>query len=165
LALRSARVTIERADVRFTPAGRQDVAEGTGAEPSVMSLPIPSEARWAGTGQLIRVQVLKREALRDVPLSRVCIAVDADRVSGPLVVRSWRQGDRFYPAGMKGHSKKLQDFFTDLKVPVELRSRIPVVAAPEGILWVAGYRQDERWAVSGATRRCLLLTVDGEGAR
>jgi tRNA(Ile)-lysidine synthase len=165
LALRSARVTIERADVRFTPAGRQDVAEGTGAEPSVMSLPIPSEARWAGTGRLIRVQVLKREALRDVPLSRACIAVDADRVSGPLVVRSWRQGDRFYPAGMKGHSKKLQDFFTDLKVPVELRSRIPVVAAPEGIVWVAGYRQDERWAVSRATRRCLLLTVDGEGAR
>lgn len=165
LALRSARVTIERDDVRFTPSGRQDVAEDAGTGPSVMPLPIPSEARWAGTGRLIRVQVLGRDVLRYIPLSRTCIAVDADRISGPLVVRSWHRGDRFYPAGMKGHSKKLQDFFTDLKVPIERRSRIPVVAAPEGIVWVAGYRQDERWAVGPTTRRCLLLTVDGEGAR
>lgn len=165
VVLRSACVTIERDDVRFAPSDRQDVAEDTGAGPTVIPLPIPSEARWAGTDWLIRVQVLERQALREFPLSRTCIAVDADRVSEPLVVRSWRRGDRFCPAGMKGHSKKLQDFFTDLKVPFERRSRIPVVEAPEGIVWVAGYRQDERWAVGRTTRRCLLLTLDREGAR
>jgi tRNA(Ile)-lysidine synthase len=44
----------------------------------------------------------------------------------PLYVRSWKAGDRFRPAGMKG-SKKVQDFFTDTKVPRYARKRIPIV--------------------------------------
>jgi tRNA(Ile)-lysidine synthase len=61
---------------------------------------------------------------------------------------------------MGGHSKKLQDFFSDLKIPVATRSIIPLVVAPEGILWVAGYRQDGRWAPTAATERCLVFTID-----
>ena len=44
----------------------------------------------------------------------------------PLYVRSWKTGDRFQPAGMKG-SKKLQDFFTDAKIPRHRRKQIPVI--------------------------------------
>ena len=91
--------------------------------------------------------------------------VDADRVSEPLVVRSWQSGDRFHPFGMKGRSKKLQDFFTDLKLSTAARGQIPVVAAPEGIVWIVGYRQDERWALTAATKRYLLLTAHEESAR
>jgi tRNA(Ile)-lysidine synthase len=61
---------------------------------------------------------------------------------------------------MEGHSKKLQDFFTDLKIPKSVRSRIPLVVAPEGIVWVVGYRQDHRWLPTAATERCLVFTVD-----
>ena len=86
--------------------------------------------------------------------------MDADRVSQPLIVRNWLPGDRFHPSGMGGHSKKLQDFFTDLKIPIAARSFIPLVVAPEGILWVVGYRQDDRWAPTAATERCLVLTSD-----
>ena len=76
------------------------------------------------------------------------------------MVRNWLPGDRFYPSGMGGHSKKLQDFFTDLKIPIAVRSRIPLVVAPEGILWVVGYRQDERWASTTTTKRCLVFTCE-----
>jgi tRNA(Ile)-lysidine synthase len=61
---------------------------------------------------------------------------------------------------MGGHSKKLQDFFTDLKISTTTRSLIPLVVAPEGILWVVGYRQDDRWAPTAATKRCLVFTFD-----
>jgi tRNA(Ile)-lysidine synthase len=94
------------------------------------------------------------------PLGKDQILVDADRVSGPLVVRNWLPGDRFYPAGMGGHSKKLQDFFSDLKIPIPIRSRIPLVVAPEGILWVVGYRQDGRWVPTATTERCLVFTIE-----
>jgi tRNA(Ile)-lysidine synthase len=53
---------------------------------------------------------------------------------------------------------------------LEARRRIPIVAAPEGIVWVVGYRQDERWAATAETRICFLLTAGpgphgkGEGA-
>jgi tRNA(Ile)-lysidine synthase len=44
----------------------------------------------------------------------------------PLFVRSWKTGDRFQPSGMKG-TKKLQDFFTDEKIPKYDRKQIPVI--------------------------------------
>lgn len=43
-----------------------------------------------------------------------------------LFVRQWKAGDRFIPSGMKG-SKKLQDFFTDKKIPLHERGQIPVI--------------------------------------
>ena len=58
-----------------------------------------------------------------------------------------KPGDRFFPQGMKGKSKKLQDFFTDRKVARRERGKIPLLVAPEGILWVVGMRQDERFVV------------------
>jgi tRNA(Ile)-lysidine synthase len=94
---------------------------------------------------------------------------DADLVSRPLVLRNWRAGDRFYPLGMQGKSKKLQDLFTDMKLPRRERQGIPVLTSPEGILWVAGLRQDERFVARESTERYLVVTMSralaGEGAR
>lgn len=121
--------------------------------------PIPGELVWSGTGQRLQVQ-LERYDGRQASPGRDRVLVDADRVSQVLTVRSWLPGDRFCPRGMGGHSKKLQDFFTDLKIPIATRSHIPLVVAPEGILWIVGYRQDERWVPTASTARCLVLTVD-----
>jgi tRNA(Ile)-lysidine synthase len=60
---------------------------------------------------------------------------------------------------MKGKIKKLQDFFTDRKVPRHERGKVPLLVAPEGILWVVGMRQDERFVVRGGTTRCLVVSV------
>jgi tRNA(Ile)-lysidine synthase len=132
-----------------------------GAEQHELPVPIPSTVYWSGTRQEIQVQVMVREAAEaflKMPTAN-CAVFDVDRVSEPLVVRSWRPGDRFYPCGMKGKSKKLQDFFTDLKVNRQERERIPLLAAPEGILWVIGRRQDERFLVRGSASRCLVARV------
>jgi len=87
------------------------------------------------------------------------VLFDADRYSEPLVIRSWQAGDRFSPQGMKGRNKKLQDFFIDKKIARHQRDTIPLLVAPEGILWVVGMRQDERFVVSSGTRRCLIVSV------
>ncbi|HZP81903.1 MAG TPA: tRNA lysidine(34) synthetase TilS [Chthonomonadaceae bacterium] len=58
----------------------------------------------------------------------------------PLLIRSWRPGDRIRPRGLGG-SKKLQDLFTDRKVPAAERARVPIVVDAGGsgpILWVVG---------------------------
>jgi tRNA(Ile)-lysidine synthase len=90
------------------------------------------------------------------------VLFDADRFSKPLLIRSWQVGDRFSPRGMKGKSKKLQDFFTDRKIARSEREKIPLLVAPEGILWVVGMRQDERFMVRGATTRCLVVSVNNQ---
>ncbi len=65
-------------------------------------------------------------------------------LSGPVLVRARQPGDRFRPLGM-AQEKKLQDFFTDLKVPRAWRDRVPLLVSAEGIAWVAGYRVAQ-WA-------------------
>jgi tRNA(Ile)-lysidine synthase len=63
---------------------------------------------------------------------------------------------------MGGRHKKLQDFFADLKIPRRERSRVPLLVAPEGILWVVGYRTDHRFcARSSSGRRLVAELVDG----
>lgn len=162
--VKSIRVTVEQDRIRFTPSRSVSVHRGHLPPTDPVVLAVPGQVMWAGTGQVIRAHLAPPG---EVGEGRHSIVADADRLSGPMLVRAWAQGDRFHPAGMKGRSKKLQDFFTDLKVPIALRRRIPVVVAPEGIVWVVGYRQDERWIPTPATRRRLVVAVHagptGEG--
>lgn len=59
-----------------------------------------------------------------------------------LTVRSWRAGDRMVPFGQT-KEKKLQDIFSDAKIPREKRHRLPLVCAGETIIWVPGVRRAE----------------------
>jgi len=165
---RGVRLEVTGAEVRCWPASadprKRDV------DLTLKTLAVPFQIHWGGTGCTIEVQQLTREQVPDVRPSAGRIVLDAERVTAPLTVRHWQPGDRFYPVGLKGRSKKLQDFFTDLKVPAAARRRLPLIAAPEGIVWVVGYRQDERWMVTPRTTQCLVVTVRvsaglrGEGA-
>ena len=65
-------------------------------------------------------------------------------IQTPLIVRSWQTGDRIRPGGLKG-SKKIQDIFTDLKIPAGERHSIPLLAeeATGRILAVGKWRVEE----------------------
>src|SRR6266852_4014059 len=91
---------------------------------------------------------------------RSVLVVDAARLGGPLTVRNWRPGDWFCPSGMKGHRKKLQDFFVDQKIPRTRRAEVPLAVAPAGIVWVVGYRGDERFLAGQATTRVVTLKLE-----
>ena len=64
-----------------------------------------------------------------------------------LSVRSWQTGDRMIPFGQT-KPKKLQDIFSDAKVPREKRHQLPVVCAGETIIWVPNARRAEFGRVS-----------------
>ncbi len=87
------------------------------------------------------------------------VYLDADVVGETLLVRTWRRGDRFRPLGMR-HEKKVQDYFTDAKVPRELRGRLPLVFNKDHLLWIAGLRIDDRVRLTKRTRRILVLQLD-----
>jgi len=62
------------------------------------------------------------------------------------------------PKGAPGR-RKLQDLFTDAKIPRGRRGRVPVLADAAGVLWVAGFRPDARAAPTAATTRPLTLRL------
>ena len=80
---------------------------------------------------------------------------DADRVGREVVLRQWRAGDRFQSIGM-ATSQKLQDLFTNLKVPRAERVRRVVATTASGeIWWVEGLRIGERFKLGVETRTHL----------
>jgi len=84
------------------------------------------------------------------------VFMDADRVGQKLSVRTWKRGDRFKPLGMSCE-KKLSEFMIDARIPRLWRHNIPVVASLSGIVWLVGYRLDERVKVTVKTKRVLRL--------
>ena len=166
LLLKQALVILGRASVEFSPRRGEDLGPGPGSGPGMMEalpLPVPSTVYWARTNQQIQVQHMN---CRDAEVlckgsSQGRVMFDADRFSEPLLVRAWQPGDRFSPHGMRGKSKKLQDFFTDRKVSRHERGKVPLLVAPEGILWVVGMRQDERFIIRDGTTRCVVASVSG----
>ncbi|HEM62662.1 MAG TPA: tRNA lysidine(34) synthetase TilS [Chloroflexi bacterium] len=83
--------------------------------------------------------------------------LDLDKAGRDLTLRVRRTGDRFQPLGMGGQSKSLTDFMIDAKIPQHLRDLLPLVVSPQHIVWVAGYRVDERVQVTSETRQILHL--------
>lgn len=133
------RLILERADTQPVPPPPVEI---TGGEHS-MNLPA-----WG-----IRLTMEQRYK----PPFRHVAAFDLDRVVPPLILRGWRAGDRFVPVGMGGRHKKLQDFFSDAKIPRPERFRIPLLTCEGAVLWIVGHRADARFMASEKTEHVLSL--------
>lgn len=88
--------------------------------------------------------------------SSLAAEFDLQTAGNELFVRQRQPGDSFYPLGMSV-PKKLQRFMVDAKIPFSWRDRIPLVCSPRQILWVVGWRIDDRVKVTETTRQILRL--------
>ena len=80
---------------------------------------------------------------------------DAERIGHSVVLRHWHPGDRFQPKGMKS-AVKLQDLFTNAKIPRERRRKLLVASAGGEIFWVEGLRMAEHFKLTSATKQGLI---------
>ncbi len=119
---------------------------------------IPGEVVWPLTGQRMVVSRKQSEEIGSPP-HKLEMHLDADTFTPALKLRSWMPGDVFCPKGLGGRQKKLQDFFSDIKLPRSRRVKVPLLVAPEGILWVGGLREDERFQVSSSTTSVVIATI------
>ena len=85
--------------------------------------------------------------------------ISEDNIKGSFILRRWKDGDRFYPLGMK-NSKKLSDFLTEQKVrSLEKKEQLVLTNAGK-IVWVVGIRIDERYKISAKTKKVLELCLN-----
>ncbi|MDD5093967.1 MAG: tRNA lysidine(34) synthetase TilS [Dehalococcoidia bacterium] len=121
-------------------------------------LAVPGELLISGWG--VKAQIRDWDSGCRVQESGVYRAVfDFDLTGADLTIRSRREGDRFQPLGMQ-ESKKLQDFMTDAKIPRAWRDRVPLLCSWGQILWVVGWRIDDRAKVTPSTRRVLEIEFE-----
>ncbi|HRI59176.1 MAG TPA: tRNA lysidine(34) synthetase TilS [Saprospiraceae bacterium] len=106
-----------------------------------------------------RLLLIYSDVASAFPDGRAAVLVDAEKLQFPLLLRPWQAGDHFQPFGLNGHSQKLQDFFTNLKLSRFEKEKVLVLENGDGaILWVVGYRLDERFRVTSATHKFLKIS-------
>lgn len=84
------------------------------------------------------------------------IYIDKDKISYPLSIRKWQQGDWFIPFGMKG-KKKVSDYFTDRKYSLFDKEEAWLLCSGDDIVWVIGERSDERFKVDNSTKEVIKI--------
>lgn len=82
--------------------------------------------------------------------------VAADNISEELLIRLWKNGDKFIPLGMKG-KKKISDFLIDVKMSrLEKRNQY-ILADGDRIIWLIGKRINNRYRITDKTKKVLEL--------
>jgi tRNA(Ile)-lysidine synthase len=103
----------------------------------------------------IRWQIQPPRGLRSTKANAPCEYFDAGKVGSPILLRHWRPGDRFQPIGMPS-PVKMQDLFTNLKIPRHERRRLVVAASGSGeLFWVEGVRISELFKLDKQTIQVL----------
>jgi len=122
---------------------------------------------WCITAQIVDRHALDEEALRHAHPWQAYL--DYDVTGSRLCLRPRRTGDRFCPQGLGTKPTTVNNFMINAKIPRAWRDMIPLLVrspephrravekAPIQVLWVAGWRIDERAKVTATTKRVLCL--------
>jgi tRNA(Ile)-lysidine synthase len=116
------------------------------------SLNIPGETLLPGW----RVEAAIIEPQKITKKDDLTAYLDFSKTGDRLIVRARRRGDKFQPLGLS-LPKKLGKFMIDAKIPHHWRQHIPIVYSPEQIVWLVGWRIDERVKVNEDTEKVLRL--------
>jgi tRNA(Ile)-lysidine synthase len=118
-----------------------------------------NEGTHAISYQNYKLTVLHDDSPLIVKDNPMAVSLDAGKLVYPLTLRGWQQGDFFYPLGMKTR-QKLSDFFIHQKVPLHQKGAVPVLVNANGdIVWLGGYRPDERYKVDKNTKKVTIFEL------
>ena len=106
------------------------------------------------------IGILRFESNHQIHKSNKSTAfIDKDLLKFPLTVRKWKEGDYFYPFGMKG-KKKLSKFFKDEKLSLVAKENTWLLCSKNDIVWIINQRPDNRFKVTKNTNSILKLSLE-----
>lgn len=107
---------------------------------------------------------VKRVLLSEYKKSRGDILLDESKISGTVVLRNRRKGDRM-AVFADGRSKKIKSIFIDMKLPRQVRDDIPLICQGSEVLAIVGGRVSEKYKVDKNTKVVWVIYYgdDGQG--
>jgi tRNA(Ile)-lysidine synthase len=131
-----------------------DLREASLAMDYEYELPVPGQINVYEAGSSIAVRRIPAD---EQPGYNPDHLLDAESVPGPLRVRNWRPGDRFWPAHTKS-PKKIKELLQEHHVAHPERRFWPVVVSGDEIVWVRGFLAPANHRAKPG--RAALLIVD-----
>jgi len=87
------------------------------------------------------------------------LIIEQEKLIYPLIIRSKKNGDKFNPFGMKGF-KLVSDFIKDIKLNAIEKENCRILENGNGdILWIIGYRTDNRYKINNSSKKLLKLSL------
>jgi len=83
---------------------------------------------------------------------------DFDKITFPIILRQWQEGDWFIPFGMKG-KKKISDFMIDKKISLYLKKSTFLLTSQDATIWIINHRADNRFKLTESTKKVLKVEV------
>lgn len=90
--------------------------------------------------------------------NKAVLQCDFDKLTFPLTLRKWENGDWFVPFGMKGR-KKLSDFFSDNKMSLFEKEEAWVLLSDNKIVWIVDRRADDRFRITDDTKTVYIVSL------
>ena len=141
------KVTIDRNALFLVPNAKRSIAEVVIEKEGVYQV---------GDNELQIESVAEEDTLNLISKNQSSVVLEASRLTFPLTLRKWQQGDTFQPLGMKG-TKKVSDFLIDSKVPLAKKEEVLVLESKGEIAWVVGHRISEKFKVDSRSNEMLRL--------
>lgn len=116
-------------------------------------LPLPGRVVVPELGSTLEAQMITPASQSSDELDPL---LDAESLTGSLIVRNWRPGDRFWPAHTKS-PKKIKELLNELHPPHTARSTWPVLVSADQIVWVRGLPVSSRHRAKPGQTAILLM--------
>ncbi len=126
--------------------------------PADYALPIelPGEVRVPGLGIVLSFKIVEAPEWRKTYNKKGVTGLDPQKLRGKVVVRNWRPGDRFQPAGSR-RPKKLKELLARRRIPLSLRRSWPVMTQGENVVWARGIGAASSVTASQGSRQVLVI--------
>lgn len=138
----------DRGNIVVSPIEENDLCE----------MPIRKNQSRAYCGNsLLYFDICEADSLDTFHVPDNVALLDLDKITFPLILRRWKDGDSFTPFGMNGR-KKVSDFLIDQKVSMAEKERQFVLLSDNEIAWLVGRRTSDDFRITDKTDKVLRIT-------